>query len=86
MPDGKQKKGRPGSNVRQNRQFRQAVTAAGIDKDNRKLMELIKLCIEHCSRDLKMNLGFHEIRRIAAFMKAIPVRECNCDAGRYENL
>jgi hypothetical protein len=78
MPSIKQKKGRPGPNVLQNKQFRQALAAAGIE--NRKLMEMIGRCIEHCSRDLKMNLGFYEIKRIAEFMKASPERECNCDA------
>lgn len=49
-------------------------------------MEKVKRCIEHCSRDMKMNLGFHEIRKIAKFMKISPERECNCDAVRYEDL
>jgi hypothetical protein len=35
MPSIKQKKGRPGPNVLQNKQFRQALAAAGIE--NRKL-------------------------------------------------
>ncbi|MEE4355143.1 MAG: hypothetical protein V2I97_01660 [Desulfococcaceae bacterium] len=76
----KQKKGRPASNADQNKQFRQALTSAGLDKNDRVLCERIKRCIEHCSRELGLNLGFNDIKRIAKFMISSPVKECKCDA------
>ncbi len=75
----KQQKGRPASNVDQNKQFRQAITSAGLDKNDRVLYEKIKRCIEHCSRNLGFNLGFNDIKRIAQFMIYGPVKECECD-------
>ncbi len=78
--ENKQKKGRPSNNVAQNKQFRQAISAAGIDKNDKKLIEKLKLCIEHCSRDLGLNLGFNDIIRIADFMQSSNNKECNCNA------
>jgi len=75
-----QKKGRPlNNNIAQNRQFRQAITAAGINKRDKVLQERIKRCVEHCSRDLGMNLSYKDILRIANFMSSSPAKECKCD-------
>jgi len=44
---------------------------------NRKLQELFKRCVEHCSREMGLNLDFHDLIRIAEIIKS--ERKCDCN-------
>jgi len=74
--DDKQKKGRPGNNQAQNKQVRDVAKEVTIS-DNRKLQELFKRCVEHCSRERGFNLDFHDLKKIAEIIKS--ERRCDCD-------
>jgi len=74
--DDKQKKGRPGNNQAQNKQCRDVMKEVTISGD-RKLQEMFKRCVEYCSRNRGMNLGFHDLTRIAEIIKS--ERKCDCN-------
>lgn len=74
--DDKQKKGRPSNNKAQNKQFRDVSREITIGED-RNLQELFKRCIEYCSRNLRMNLGYNDLKRIAKLIKS--ERRCDCN-------
>jgi len=74
--DDKQKKGRPGNNQAQNKQFRDAMKQVTIS-NNRELQEDFKRCVEHCSRKMGFNLDFHDLKKIAEIIKSEGRCDCN---------
>ncbi len=74
--EDRQKKGKPGNNQIQNKQLRDAAKEITIS-DNRKLMELFKRCVEHCSRQMGLDLDFYDLKKIAEIIKS--ERKCDCN-------